>query len=265
MTPSESGTNELEVEEARVAVDTVVEEVSARFRDLRKILSTVPGSGSRGASGNSAGLRRGADGGRRSSGGGVPGEGAEPSLADAEGGLAGGFGAEGRAPPAGTAEGLVGRNSGRGEREEEEVVDGPEDLVFPRELGGLPRQLFHLRRGPLLGPLLQNSDDPLCLRHLFLRGSLEDCLRMMAPEMFSLKVCCFFWGGGGQWAFGVRTWGVEKEAFQEDSYGWPERPRGWLRSVKSNNRCTVLLIIHFRVGTFRQYYARFGKQMAHFD
>ncbi|CAM9611023.1 unnamed protein product, partial [Laminaria digitata] len=43
-------------------------------------------------------------------------------------------------------------------------------------------------RGPLLGPLLQNSDDPLCLRYLFLRGALEECLRMMEPAMVSLKV-----------------------------------------------------------------------------
>ncbi|CAN0587606.1 unnamed protein product, partial [Ectocarpus sp. 12 AP-2014] len=67
-------------------------------------------------------------------------------------------------------------------------IGRPEDAVFPRELGRLPRQLFHLRRGPLLGPLLQNSDDPLCLRHLFLRGALEDCLRMMEPSLVSLKV-----------------------------------------------------------------------------
>lgn len=66
--------------------------------------------------------------------------------------------------------------------------EGPEVMVFPRELGWLPTQLFHLRRGPLLGPLLQNSDDPVCLRHLFLRGALEECIRMMAPDMFSLKV-----------------------------------------------------------------------------
>lgn len=69
-----------------------------------------------------------------------------------------------------------------------EEFEGPEAMVFPRELGWLPTQLFHLRRGPLLGPLLQNSDDPLCLRQLFLRGGLEDCVRMMAPNMFSLKV-----------------------------------------------------------------------------
>lgn len=66
--------------------------------------------------------------------------------------------------------------------------ESAETTVFPRELGWLPIRLFHLRRGPLLGPLLQNLDDPLCMRHLFLRGALDECLRMMTPEMLSLKV-----------------------------------------------------------------------------
>lgn len=183
------------MEEARFAVDTVVEEVSARFRDLRKILASssplvdANNSSSRRGSGSRARVWRSQSVSSNTSHAVVRQE-SGSSLLDAEGGQAGGFEPEPSAE-AGIGDGYVGDVP----REEEENDDdrrgleGPEDLVFPRELGGLPRQLFHLRRGPLLGPLLQNSDDPLCLRHLFLRGTLEDCLRMMAPEMFSLKVC----------------------------------------------------------------------------
>ena len=130
---------------------------------------------------------------------------------DAEGGQAGGF-LSAEASEASPANGLgaaagegVGQGEGGGvggggeggDGRGEEGLEGPEDAVFPRELGRLPRQLFHLRRGPLLGPLLQNSDDPLCLRYLFLRGALEECLRMMEPSMVSLKV--WLVGAGMAW------------------------------------------------------------------
>lgn len=179
------------MEEARFAVDTVVEEVSVRFRDLRKILasssslvdtnnnSSRRGSGGRGRQSQSVSSNTSRAVVRQDSG---------SYLLDAEGGQAGGFEPEASAE-AGIGDGYVGEDVQGEEEDDRGGLEGPEDLVFPKELGGLPRQLFHLRRGPLLGPLLQNSDDPLCLRHLFLRGTLEDCLRMMAPEMFSLKVC----------------------------------------------------------------------------
>ncbi|CAM9872972.1 unnamed protein product [Scytosiphon promiscuus] len=219
---TESGTNQLEVEEARVAVDTVVQEVSSRFRDFRK--RRAGGSGGKGVSSNDndsnnlplrpaptswapttplpAALKEQGYGGASNGGGGTPGgDTGGPlgsSLADAEGGEAGGFdiasppskGTPGREGVTAAAAPVVRGRASAGGNE----IERPEDGVFPRELGRLPRQLFHLRRGPLLGPLLQNSDDPLCLRHLFLRGALEECLRMMEPSMVSLKVlprfCC---------------------------------------------------------------------------
>lgn len=191
----ESGTNELEVEEARFAVDTVVEEVSVRFRDLRKILASSSSlieantnSSRRGSSGGGRGRVRQSQSVSSDTSHTVIRQDSGSSLLDAEGGQAGGFELEPSAE-AEIGDGCVGGDVREEEEDDRGGLEGPEDLVFPKELGGLPRQLFHLRRGPLLGPLLQNSDDPLCLRHLFLRGTLEDCLRMMAPEMFSLKVC----------------------------------------------------------------------------
>lgn len=205
-----------------MAVDTVVQEVSSRFRDFRKRQPAAAGGGLNNNSSPSsttpatrpelspplpAALRgRGSGGGGNGSSGGSGDDAGQPSLADAEGGEAGGFSIA--SPPlsassadrhpartaaaaaavddSGTSSsngGGAGAGAGAGGG-----IGRPEDAVFPRELGRLPRQLFHLRRGPLLGPLLQNSDDPLCLRHLFLRGALEECLRMMEPSLVSLKV-----------------------------------------------------------------------------
>ncbi|CAM9279711.1 unnamed protein product, partial [Ectocarpus sp. 12 AP-2014] len=234
---TESGTNQHEVEEARVAVDTVVQEVSSRFRDLRKRQpaaaaaaahhnnsspsSTTPATRPELSPPLPAALRgRGSGGGDGSSGGSSGGHVGPPSLADAEGGEAGGFSTIAPPPSSGPSTdphsaraaasaaavdgsgtsssngGGAGAGAGGGRG-----IGRPEDAVFPRELGRLPRQLFHLRRGPLLGPLLQNSDDPLCLRHLFLRGALEDCLRMMEPSLVSLKateaLACLTAAGNG--------------------------------------------------------------------
>jgi len=55
--------------------------------------------------------------------------------------------------------------------------------TFPPILSGLPRRLFQLRRGPLLGTMIQNMDDAACLRNLFLRAPLLDCMRMMSPDL----------------------------------------------------------------------------------
>ncbi|CAN0069684.1 unnamed protein product [Ectocarpus sp. 8 AP-2014] len=235
---TESGTNQHEVEEARVAVDTVVQEVSSRFRDFRKRQPAAPAAAAAAAAAGAhnnnnsspssttpvltrpelspplpAALRgrgSGGGGGNGSSGGSSSGGGdvGPPSLADAEGGEAGGFSTiaspplsgsstdpnSARAAAAAAAAAAAGAGGGWG-------IGRPEDAVFPPELGRLPRQLFHLRRGPLLGPLLQNSDDPLCLRHLFLRGALEECLRMMEPSLVSLKateaLACLTVAGNG--------------------------------------------------------------------
>lgn len=188
-----------------MAVDTVVQEVSSRFRDFRKrrpggsntattttnntttnTLPSRPAPTSRApATPLPAALKDRGYGTTNSSDAGDP---LGSSLVDAEGGGAGGFDivsplSSSKGSPAAAAPVAGGVITSGGNE-----IDRPEDAVFPRELGRLPRQLFHLRRGPLLGPLLQNSDDPLCLRHLFLRGALEECLRMMEPSMVSLKV-----------------------------------------------------------------------------
>lgn len=221
---TEHGTNQQEVEEARVAVDAVVHEVSLSYRELRKkrgsIAAAAAAASARRNSGSSTtglGLRTRlgsfrdrrsrttatTTGGERNS--------VDEMVGDVEGGEGGGFAQDVEASgtndeeqsAAAAGQELEGGRGGIvGTRQEEEAVESlasPEEMVFPRELGRLPLRLFHLRRGPLLGPLLQNSDDPLCLRHLFLRGALEECLRMMAPEMLSMKVICafsFFWEGG---------------------------------------------------------------------
>ncbi|CAM9285041.1 unnamed protein product, partial [Ectocarpus sp. 13 AM-2016] len=109
---TESGTNQHEVEEARVAVDTVVQEVSSRFRDFRKRQPAAAAAATATAHNNNnsspssttpatrpelspplpAALRgRGSGGGNGSSGGSSGGDVGPPSLADAEGGEAGGF------------------------------------------------------------------------------------------------------------------------------------------------------------------------------
>lgn len=53
---------------------------------------------------------------------------------------------------------------------------------FPKELGSLPENLFHLRRGPLLGGIVGHEDERSVLRNLFLNASFELALRMLAPR-----------------------------------------------------------------------------------
>lgn len=53
---------------------------------------------------------------------------------------------------------------------------------FPKELCVLPEVLFHLRRGPLLGGIIGHEDERSVLRNLFLNGSYDLSLRMVAPR-----------------------------------------------------------------------------------
>eukprot|EP00027_Filamoeba_sp_ATCC50430_P003743 CAMPEP_0168553362 /NCGR_PEP_ID=MMETSP0413-20121227/7213_1 /TAXON_ID=136452 /ORGANISM="Filamoeba nolandi, Strain NC-AS-23-1" /LENGTH=589 /DNA_ID=CAMNT_0008584045 /DNA_START=297 /DNA_END=2066 /DNA_ORIENTATION=+ len=55
---------------------------------------------------------------------------------------------------------------------------------MPAELVPLPRKLFLLRRGPLLGPLLQHPDDIDYMRCLFLNSPFEDCKRLIEPPFY---------------------------------------------------------------------------------
>lgn len=58
--------------------------------------------------------------------------------------------------------------------------------------------MFLLRRGPLLGPILQHSDDIDYCRCLFLQSSFNVCLRLIDPPFFEIQtgsiisVCIFF-------------------------------------------------------------------------
>jgi len=51
----------------------------------------------------------------------------------------------------------------------------------------LPRELFSLRRGPLLGPILQHKDDIDHVRCWFLNANFDDSLRMVDPKMFEIQ------------------------------------------------------------------------------
>nr|DAD38466.1 TPA_asm: hypothetical protein HUJ06_009107 [Nelumbo nucifera] len=53
---------------------------------------------------------------------------------------------------------------------------------FPKELSSLPENLFHLRRGPLLGCIVGHEDERSVLRNLFLNASFDLSLRMVAPR-----------------------------------------------------------------------------------
>lgn len=53
---------------------------------------------------------------------------------------------------------------------------------FPKELSSLPENLFHLRRGPLLGSIVGHEDERSVLRNLFLDASFDLSLRMVAPR-----------------------------------------------------------------------------------
>lgn len=53
---------------------------------------------------------------------------------------------------------------------------------FPKELSTLPENLFHLRRGPLLGNIVGHEDERSVLRNLFLNASFDLSLRMLAPR-----------------------------------------------------------------------------------
>lgn len=53
---------------------------------------------------------------------------------------------------------------------------------FPKQLLSLPENLFHLRRGPLLGSIVGHEDERSVLRNLFLHASFDLSLRMVAPR-----------------------------------------------------------------------------------
>nr|DAD32941.1 TPA_asm: hypothetical protein HUJ06_011792 [Nelumbo nucifera] len=53
---------------------------------------------------------------------------------------------------------------------------------FPKELSSLPENLFHLRRGALLGNIVGHEDERSVLRNLFLNASFDLSLRMVAPR-----------------------------------------------------------------------------------
>eukprot|EP00953_Heterococcus_sp_UTEX-ZZ885_P010781 6283-Heterococcus_DN1.PRE.4 len=62
------------------------------------------------------------------------------------------------------------------------------DQPFPEELSRLIHLLYHLRRGTLLGRMLQSADESQRLRTLFLRGDVQRCVCMMAPTLLSATI-----------------------------------------------------------------------------
>jgi len=56
-------------------------------------------------------------------------------------------------------------------------------LNFPPSLVPAAKKLHGFRRGTIIGPLVQSSDEMAVRRDLFLRLPLDDCLRYLAPEM----------------------------------------------------------------------------------
>ena len=60
---------------------------------------------------------------------------------------------------------------------------GSSTYLLPPGLASLPRPLYFLAMGPLLGEAHKADDDVSCLRALFLRAGLEDALGLMAPAM----------------------------------------------------------------------------------
>merc|ERR1711862_206836 len=61
-------------------------------------------------------------------------------------------------------------------------------FAFPPELSTSLHLLHHLRRGPLLDVSLYSSEDRASLRRLFLRLPLQDCLMIMAPNLWSVRL-----------------------------------------------------------------------------
>jgi len=64
------------------------------------------------------------------------------------------------------------------------VQSGRQMYKLLPELEPIPKRLFHLRRGPLLGPILQHPDDIESLRWLFISSSYFDSLRIMLPVLY---------------------------------------------------------------------------------
>ena len=58
---------------------------------------------------------------------------------------------------------------------------------LPLELNILPLLLFHVRRGPMLGLIVQHADDLAILRSTFLKASRTDALRMCMPTLMSFN------------------------------------------------------------------------------
>lgn len=82
--------------------------------------------------------------------------------------------------------GRVGQSGGEDEGEGE---DGSTYTMFSAapHLVELPKMLFHLRRGTLLGPLLQHPDDMDFVRMLFLRANRMDAQRLLLPSLLSFN------------------------------------------------------------------------------
>ena len=56
--------------------------------------------------------------------------------------------------------------------------------MFPKSLSMLALWGFMLRRGPLLGPILQHADDISALRQAFISANISDAMALMDPMLY---------------------------------------------------------------------------------
>eukprot|EP01125_Pyxidicula_operculata_P007105 TRINITY_DN2419_c0_g2_i3.p1 TRINITY_DN2419_c0_g2~~TRINITY_DN2419_c0_g2_i3.p1 ORF type:complete len:663 (-),score=157.65 TRINITY_DN2419_c0_g2_i3:134-2122(-) len=61
-------------------------------------------------------------------------------------------------------------------------------LHIPQKISAIPRKLFLLRRGPLLGPILQHPDDIDYIRCIFLYSTYQDAIRLIDPPLLVTQI-----------------------------------------------------------------------------
>ena len=76
------------------------------------------------------------------------------------------------------------------DEDEDEQEEGPSesslDFAFPPQLSEALKRLYHLRRGNLISPgPMQSMDDRAETRGRHIRYPMEDCVTMMAPQLWS--------------------------------------------------------------------------------
>eukprot|EP00741_Cyanophora_paradoxa_P003500 tig00000711_g3398.t1 len=92
----------------------------------------------------------------------------------------------------------------------------PPPRLLPAPLEGLPRRLFLLREGPLLGPVLQHEDEVAAARHAFHLAPFRHALLLVAPRLLSATPAPAA-GDGSQLAVHVEEVPPEAPAMRSDA------------------------------------------------